>query len=256
MSYFIRHSDFEYAATPHVGGAWNSEEQHIAPVLGLMAHVAQREAVRAGTAFPHPVRLSFDILGVLPVGPVSLETQVLRPGRSIELMEVVLSGPDRAAVRMRAWFMGEYDTSEICGTEFPALEAPETMENWDGSSQWPGNFIASLEGRRRGFAPGRGHGWLRTDHRLVENEEVSEFAQFCALLDTANGIAVRADPSKVFFPNLDLTASFFRTPVAGWVGYDTTVSYGNTGWGLTHSVVHDINGPVAAVTQSLTVRTA
>ena len=46
-----------------------------------------------------------------------------------------------------------------------------------------------------------------------------------------------------------------RLPMLGdWVGFDTSVSFGSAGIGLTHSVIHDIDGPVGVVAQILTIR--
>lgn len=259
MSYFTAlHDAGHYRATEHTGGAWNPQEQHVAPVFGLMVHVLQqwgeqRQSDQQSSPL-RPVRMSFDILGTLPVGEVSCEVHPLRAGRTVELVEVVLSHGGRAAVRMRAWFLAEFSTEDIAGSSFEQLDPPESMEPWDATALWPGGFIASLHGRRRELGEGRGQVWIRSEHEVVEGEEVSELATFCSLLDTANGVAVRADPTEVAFPNLDLTVSFFRIPQGPWVGMDTTASVGATGLGLTHTVLHDADGPVGAMTQSLTVR--
>ncbi|GAA1453697.1 thioesterase family protein [Nesterenkonia lacusekhoensis] len=274
MSYFTALHDAgqhtqpaHYRATEHTEGAWNPQEQHVAPVFGLMVHVLQQwgeqrwrdqqsgqQPAGRRSSPPRPVRMSFDILGTLPVGEVSCEVHPLREGRTVELVEVVLSSGGRAAVRMRAWFLAEFNTEALAGSSFERLEPPESMEPWDATALWPGGFIASLEGRRRELGEGRGQVWIRSEHEVVEGEEVGELASFCSLLDTANGVAVRADPTEVAFPNLDLTVSFFRMPQGPWVGMDTTASIGATGLGLTHTVLHDADGPVGAMTQSLTVR--
>ena len=39
MAYFERLSATTFRATEHVSGAWDEATQHIAPALGLMAHV-------------------------------------------------------------------------------------------------------------------------------------------------------------------------------------------------------------------------
>ena len=62
------------------------------------------------------------------------------------------------------------------------------------------------------------------------------------------------DPREVAFPNLDLTAHVFAEPVGEWIGFDTTVSIGPGGIGLTHSIIHDETGPVGVLCQILTVR--
>lgn len=254
MSYFIPlHEAGHYRATQHTGGAWNPQEQHVGPVFGLMVHMLQRWMQERGSSL-QPARMSFDILGTLPIGEVSCEVHPLRGGRTVELAEVLLSQGGRPAVRMRAWLLGAFDTGGLAGSGFEPLEPAESMEPWEASALWPGGFIASLQGRRRELGQGRGQVWIRSGQELVEGEETSGFAAFCSLLDTANGVAVRADPAQVAFPNLDLTVSFFRLPAGPWVGMDTTVSIGVSGLGLTHTVLHDAGGPVGAMTQSLTVR--
>ena len=56
------------------------------------------------------------------------------------------------------------------------------------------------------------------------------------------------------FPNVDLTIHLFRQPVRGWVGFDTRVTMGPTGLGLTSTTLHDVEGPVGRAEQLLTVR--
>jgi Thioesterase-like superfamily len=119
---------------------------------------------------------------------------------------------------------------------------------------WPGGFIASAEVRRRQLEPGRAAVWVRTALPLVAGEEVSGLARAAGLFDIANGMTVRASPDEVAFPNVDLTAHLFRSPCGEWLGFDTTVSFGPGGLGLTSSVLHDEQGPVGTLSQILTVR--
>ena len=74
------------------------------------------------------------------------------------------------------------------------------------------------------------------------------------MLDIANGITPRRPPREVAFPNLDTTVHLFAQPRSDWIGYDTTVTFGADGVGLTHSVLHDSEGPIGTAQQILTVR--
>ncbi len=65
---------------------------------------------------------------------------------------------------------------------------------------------------------------------------------------------MRETPREWMFPNLDLTIHLMRRPTGRWLGLDTTVSFGPTGQGLTSSVLHDQEGPLGSVQQTLTVR--
>src|SRR3954465_6236301 len=76
-------------------------------------------------------RLSFDILGVLPLDEVDIDVRVVRPGPTIELAEAVLSHAGRPAVVLRAWLLAVRDTVGIAGSDLPPMPAPEAMSAWD-----------------------------------------------------------------------------------------------------------------------------
>ena len=108
--------------------------------------------------------------------------------------------------------------------------------------------------RRRQEEPGRAWTWILPAVPLLEGEPVSTTARLVSLIDIANGVTPRVDPREVAFPNLDLTAHLFRHPVGEWLGFRTTVSFGESGLGVTSSVLHDETGPFGTLEQSLTVR--
>lgn len=254
MAYFEQTGAGTYRATEHVGGAWDTGTQHIAPALGLLAHAveADRDARRSDGLVL--ARLSYDILGTVPVADVEVDVRVLRPGRTIELVDASLSHAGRTVVLLRAWLMQTRDTAGLRGTGFPDIPGPDETEPWDPTSVWPGGFIASAEVRRRQLEPGRAAFWVRTPLPLVAGRDVSRVAATAGLLDIANGMTVRADPRAVAFPNVDLTAHLIAEPRGDWLGFDTTVSFGADGLGLTHSVIHDETGPIGTSSQALTVR--
>lgn len=254
MAYFERLGAHTFRATEHTGGAWDLETQHIAPALGLLAHAVELDRdVRRSDGLV-PARLGYDILGTVPVAEVDVTVEVLRPGRTIELVEAVLAHAGRPAVRLRAWLMEQHDTAAVAGTGHAPLPAPDDMEPWDPTTVWRGGFIASAEVRRRQVEPGRAAVWVRVSQPILEGEEVSRTAAVAGMLDIANGMTVRAAPDDVAFPNVDLTAHLVRPPVDGWLGLDTTVSFAEDGIGLTTSVVHDERGPIGTSSQCLTVR--
>lgn len=254
MAYFERLGEGRFRATAEVSGAWRIEEQHIAPALGLLAHEVLRDQERRRPDRLVLSRASYDLLGTVPVSEVQIDVTVVRPGRTIELVEATLTHGGRTIVRLRAWLLEPRDTSEISGAPFEPLPPPEELVGWDPTSVWPGGFIASVELRRNQVEPGRARFWVRPRTPLLDGEPVSELAAYLGVLDIANGMTVRQDPRAVAFPNVDLTAHFFTEPRGAWVGFDTRVSFGPTGLGLTSSVIHDLHGPVGTLNQSLTVR--
>lgn len=254
MSYFERLGPTAFRATAHVSGAWNESEQHIAPALGLVAHVIETDRDKRRDDHLVLGRLSYDILGAVPIGDMDTYVEVLRGGRTIELVEATLSYGGRAIVRARAWLMETRPTAEIAGTTLAPIVPLDEAEPWDPSTLWPGGFIASTEVRRSFVEPGRASYWVRTTTPLLAGEETSSLAYAAGLLDISNGMAVRADPAAVMFPNLDLTAHLFSEPRGEWIGFDTSVSFGANGIGLTSTVLHDETGPLGTMSQILTVR--
>ncbi|HEV2887026.1 MAG TPA: thioesterase family protein [Jatrophihabitans sp.] len=254
MAYFERTGEQTFRATEHVSGAWDPGFQHIAPALGLLAHAVEADcAARRGDGLVIG-RLSYDILGTVPVDVVRVELDILHPGRTIELIQATLSHAGRAAVLLRAWLMQPRDTTGLHATPLPRIAGPEDLPAWDPTTVWPGGFIASAQVRREQVEPGRAAFWVRTPLPLIRDEEVSSLARVAGLLDIANGMTVRAQPGEVAFPNIDLTAHFFSQPRGEWVGFDTSVCFGPAGVGLTTSVIHDLHGPVGTSEQTLTVR--
>ena len=254
MFYFERLGPACFRASDHVGGAWNTAEQHIAPALGLIAHAIEQDHAARRADRLRIGRLSYDILGTLPIDVVEIEVSVLRPGRTIELVEARLSHGGRTAVVARAWLLQGFDTARLEGSAFAAVPPPEKMAPWQVGEAWPGGFVRSVDVRRIALAKGRAASWVRSDLALVAGESVSATAQALGLIDIANGLAARESAERVAFPNVDLTVHLFAEPQGQWLGFDTTVSFGAEGIGLTSSTLYDRTGPIGVVSQCLTIR--
>lgn len=254
MAYFTRLGPSTFRPTGHVSGAWDESTQHIGPALGLLAHAVEYDCAQRRDDPMVISRLSYELLGVVPMDTMEVEVEVIRPGRTIELVEATYSHGDRTGTRLRAWLQQPRDTAEIAGDGFDPMPPPADMEPWDPTTVWPGGFLASAQARRHSAGPGRARYWVHTDVPLLGGEEVSPLARTAGLIDIANGMAIRADPKDVQYPNIDLTAHLVRQPTGEWVGFDTRVTFGPGGLGLTASVLHDEAGPLGTVSQSLTVR--
>ena len=81
-----------YSSNRHVQGAWNPHEQHMAPATGIMcAELEQfmpRDDMRIG-------RISLDIFGLIHFGDFSITSRVIRPGKTIELIEAEMQAEGR-----------------------------------------------------------------------------------------------------------------------------------------------------------------
>jgi hypothetical protein len=254
-AYFEQVGESLFRPTPRAGGAWSDAEIHFSPLGGLVVHAIEKHIAEHHDDSMVLSRVSFDILGFLAAEVCEIRVETIRPGRTIQLVEATVLIAGRTAVRARAWYLSTLDTRAVAGGEGDTLPSPDDLGSQPMTSVWPGGFVASLD--LRPIAPaqaGRAAVWLSTTTDLVAGDEASALASWVALVDTANGIAVRQSPERWMFPNVDLTIHLHRQPEGRWAGLDTTVTFGPTGQGVTSTVLYDLAGPVGNAQQSLTVR--
>lgn len=242
-----------YRSTIHAQGAWNPHEQHMAPASGIIAAELEcfqpRDDVRIG-------RISYDIYGLIAAGEFTITTRVIRPGKTIELLESDMHSNGRTCIVARAWRMGIQNSSEVAALEDGTIAHPDTLANWDGMACWPGGYIQSIEVKaddnRRA---GKGIVWLNNQKNMVENQPTSDFVHLMGMVDTANGVVPRQGSDFIWaFPNLDLQIHLHRYPAGRWLGLDAVQQFGSDGIGLTSAILHDEHGPFGRSEQILTLR--
>jgi hypothetical protein len=254
-SYFVRSGEGRFHPTRASSGAWNPDELHVAPVNGLVVHELERRLAGRAADDKLVTRVSSDYLGVLGFDECEVSCDVIRTGRSVELVEVVVAQNARPAIRTRIWRVSASDTAAVAGGARRPLPPPDRAAPYDLSPIWPGDYVRTLDVRTVGAPePGRATRWITTPLPVVADEPVSDLCRFVLLADTINGIAVRRPPEEWLFPNVDLTIHLFRRPEGPWLGVETAVTFGPTGHGLTSSELHDVNGHVGRAEQSLLVR--
>jgi len=240
-----------FRSTIHAQGTWNPGEQHMGPATGVLVHELAR-LERPGTRL---VRIGLDILGLIPAGEFTVTTRMVRPGRTIELLEAALEAHGRTAIVARAWRLATGDSVEVETAQTRRMPGDEHFVEWDVAGTWPGGYIRSLRGwHDPRCEPGHGRVWLSNPHPMVEGEETPALVKLMGMVDTANGVASLLDPQRWVFPNVDLQIHLFRSPRGERLGLETRQSVGPDGVGLTSSTLHDAAGPFGTAEQILTVR--
>lgn len=241
-----------YESTELAQGAWNPHEQHMAAATGIICEELStfqpRSDMRIG-------RISLDILGLIHAGEFTIETKIIRPGKTIELLESVMMSQGKACIVARTWRMMLSDSSNVTGIEDQHVDHPEHAPIWSEIRNWPGGYIQSLEARSHQRREGNGIVWLTNPYDMVEGQSTTDFVKLMGMVDTANGIVARQTwPFQFAFPNLDLQIHLYRLPKGQWLGLETVQQYGDDGIGLTSSVLHDEHGPFGRSEQILTLR--
>jgi len=252
-------------------GPWDPDSQHAGPPAALIA----REIERLDGAEGRQVgRITFEILRPVPIAPLRLEAHVVRPGRSVELVEASLSGDDGELVRARAWRLRTTDVeipAGLASTDGPGLAgtSPSTLR--------PGFAPPGLAEARPGLFPPTGqdvgyhtameyrfvHGdfgelgpalvWMRMRHPLVAGEVPTPLERVLVAADSGNGVSSTLDWSRYVFINVDLTVHLHR-PLAGeWVCLDAITVPEPTGVGLADTALYDERGPIGRAMQTLLI---
>lgn len=260
MSYyeFIRRENHDdgsqtayYLSTQHAQGAWNEHEQHMAAATGVIAFELENFAPRDDMRI---ARLGCEIFGVIFAGEFSIHTQIIRAGRSIELIEATLRTQGKISIVARAWRLQTSDTTCIAGTE----DAPQAISHtpWNMAQNWGGGFINSIRACSDHRRAGSGTVWLTSDVAMVKGAPTSDFVRLMGLVDAANGVVPRLEQREIkwIFPNTDLQIHLHRAPVGQWLGLQTVQQIGSDGIGLTSSILHDELGAFGRSEQILTVR--
>lgn len=243
-----------YQPAVHTQGAWNDKEQHMAPATGVICAELEKFQPRDDMQI---ARISLDILGMIYLDEFTITTKMIRPGRTIELIESTFEAKGLVCISARTWRMMKSDTAAVNELEDTKIPAYAASAPWKGMSVWGGGYIQSISKHIRvgNHRPGKGQVWLSNDLEMVDGEPTSAFVKLMGMVDTMNGVVERqAGKFEYMFPNVDLQIHLYRLPMGKYLGLDVKQQYGAQGVGLTSAVLHDEMGPFGHAEQILTVR--
>jgi len=257
-SFYAALGEGRFRATELTASPWGSGSQHGGPPSALLGRALEAEAAQEGGLF---ARLTFEFLGPIPVGELSVEAKILRPGRRISLREAILSdGEGRPVMLCRAWRISALPTSlpDDLEPERPVLPVPREGEEKPFFEMAPevgyhrGIEARFVEGSWR--EPGNAAAWLRMRATLLPGEEPSPLVRVLVAADSGNGVGGALDTSAWTFVNPETTVHLRAYPGGEWVGLESSASVEPSGVGLARTTIHDPEkGPVGAAEQSLLV---
>jgi hypothetical protein len=244
-----------YRATELTRGPWDPGSQHAGPPSALIGR--QIELLDEAADF-QVGRLTFEILRPVPIGPLSVEARIVRPGRRVQMVEASLQGEDgEELIRARGWRI------RTAALDLPAAltelgdppPGPEqgSVPEFFRTGQDVGYHTAmewrSLEG---GFLePGPAKIWMRQRCALVEGEEPSPLQRTLVIADVGNGISAVLDPREYLFINVDLTVHLERLPEGEWICVDAVTRPRPNGVGSAESELSDGRGRIGRAVQTL-----
>jgi Thioesterase-like superfamily len=233
-------------------GPWDPNAQHAGPPSALLGRAIElcepREGMRVG-------RVTVEILAPVPIAPLRVSAEVVRPGRSVELLEASLAGPDGEVVRARGWRLavGEIKTDWEQDEPPPGHESAEALDFFPtGESVGWHTAMEIVFARGRFLEPGPATVWMRPRVALVEGEEITPLQRVLVAADGGNGVSAPLDWSRFIFINTDLSVHLLRPPEGEWICLDAVTHVDGTG--MTDTALWDQRGRIGRAAQTLLVR--
>ncbi len=230
-----------YVGTASTRGSWHDNGQSGGAVLALLGHVLEDVPTLTPMSL---TRLTVDIVRPVPVGErLQVDTEILREGKKIQVVELTVTAGDTVTTRARALRIRDRDVASREGLPVStSLQNPSATlpppEELQGVDHHPGvaDFLRYGAEMRRTVTPIDGvHAiWCRLRVPVVEGEAVRATSRAALPLDLVNLMGVHLDPSRALSINPDVSGHLYRGPVGEWVALT-----GNTYY--SHLVAHGVS---------------
>lgn len=235
------------------GGPWDPKLQHGAAPSSLVCWAVER--------LPSPVpmrvaRLTVDLMRPVPVAPLTVETEVLREGRKIQLVAVRLLADGTEVVRASALRVRRLPQELPPEAGRPALDIAEPEECRDPTendlSRTPFLSGLGMKVARGSFhLPGPASVWYRATRPIVDGAAISPLMRAAIAADFCNGTSAVLDFAQWTFINGDLTLSLAREPVGDWILLDAETWAGPDSIGIAAARLADRDGYFGRAVQSV-----
>jgi hypothetical protein len=237
-------------------GPWDPDAQHAGPPAALLGRAVERCEPRPDAQVG---RITFEILGPVPLAPLRASARVVRPGRSVELLEASLSGPDGEVMRASAWRLRtgavELDPEPPADPPPPGPAAGAKEPFFPVRAEAGYHTAMEISFVSGGFLePGPAMVWMRSRVPLVEGEDTSPLGRVLIAADAGNGVSATLDWRRYLFINTDLSVHLKRLPEGEWVGLDAVTYPEPHGIGLADTALWDERVRLGRAAQTLVVR--
>ncbi len=243
-------------ATELTRGPWDPGAQHAGPPAALLGRAIER--LPGGEGF-QVGRLTFEILRSVPIAPLKVSAEVVRPGKRVQMVAAELSVDGEVLMRVRGWRLRtaaiEIPPEVVSTPPPPAFPADDVGFDFFPTGHELGYHSAmELRFAEGGFLElGPATAWLRMRDPLVAGEEPSPLQRTLIAADVGNGISAALDFRKYVFVNVDLSVHLERMPVGEWVCVDALTLPQESGIGTAESVLSDGRGRIGRALQTLLI---
>jgi hypothetical protein len=252
-----------FISTDLTRGPWDPGAQHAGPPAALIGREVERlGGGRIGGEAGPPAqvgRITYEVLRSVPIAPVRVKAEIVRPGRRVEMFEATLTDEQgEALMSARGWRL------RTEAVDFPSPEPdprpPPGPESGESRQFFPTGYDvgyhAAMEYRFTQGAfleQGPATVWMRMAVPLLPGEEPTQLQRALVAADTGNGVSAAIDWSKYLFINVDLSVHLHRVPKGEWVCLDAVTLPEPNGVGMADTRLLDELGPIGRATQTLLI---
>ncbi len=246
-------SDGRFVATQLARGPWDPNALHGGAPAALLMRAFERLPAADGLSL---ARVTYELLRPIPVGPLEIQADVVRPGRRVQLLEGSIFVDGLEVVRARALQVQTADAGAGAGESTPPPpgpehgRAPELRVPHHPMFAFDAIEIVFVVG---GWGRGPCTAWFRLRRPIVAGETPSAFQRLAAAGDFGNGISATLSWDDYLYINPDLTLYIEREPVGEWICLESETRIAPDGIGVAESVLYDERGRVGRATQALLV---
>jgi hypothetical protein len=259
-----------FVPTEQARGPWDPQALHGGAPAALITSAFER--VEPGSELSIG-RLSFEYLRPVPLAPLTITTQIVRPGRRVQELAAELHAGDQLVARAGALRVQavpeDAQKAAAAGLEAAppelAVDPVAAMPPRAGGERKRFALNDSTDASFAGTAmemlwlndpwlAGPGRVWQRLRHPLLPGQPATELARLAATADFCNGVSATLPFDRFLFINADLTIHLQRAPEGEWIGLDARTRLHAGGAGLAEGVLHDEQGLVGRAFQTLVVQ--
>lgn len=254
QAFWVPEGDDMFTATINTQGPWNPQFEHGGPPGALLVRQLELCSPRADMMLG---RISINILGPIPIATLHAHARLVRPGRSVEMLEAFLEHEGRIVMQASTWRIripADRPPAGEVPAAAPALPPSET--NRTLTPEWTCGFLNATEWRfvRGGYTnSGPAIVWTRPRYPLLPGEEMTPTQRLILSADSANGVSSPLDIRSWQFIPPELTVHILRPPVGEWICLDAHTHLQPEGIGLTTADLFDAHSLVGRSAQTLLV---
>lgn len=248
-------ADDRVRATDFTRGPWDPDAEHGGAPAALLGRAIER--LDPGSDM-RVARVTTELLRPVPIGELRVETELIRPGRRVQLVAARLWAGDTLTVQALALRIrrAEGVSPTVASQTPPPAPVPSSASDRkrfgpDRTFPDDGCDLRFAHGDYR--TPGPAIAWIRLAVPVVAGETPSGVQRALAAADFGNGVSAVLDWDRQVFINPDLTVYLERDPVGEWIGLDAETTIGTDGTGQATSTLYDERGRIGHAVQALYV---